>query len=624
MAGLLAAPKPAPAAPEEQVAPLDAAPFGLNTHLASRYPDLLTMNTPADAVAQSGAGWAREDIHWYRVEPWLGNYDWSFTDAAMRALIQRGINVVGVLGHPPGWATPYSGDDANGFSFYPPDPDRFAAYASAVVSRYGRYVHHWEVWNEPDNPLFWKPAPDPQAYATLLIRASAAIHRAAPDAKVLIGGVNPFSTAFLKQVADAGAWGSFDILAIHPLPNSRSPIRRSRILPASCAAPTPRASTSSRSRPGCWRSRSGFRRSRPMICASSKPACRSTTRSMAGAVMPPASATTGRPRRLPHERRLFPPTPVSLGEATRVFARIGLLSFGGPAGQIALMHRVLVDEKRWLDEARFLHALNYCMLLPGPEAMQLATYAGWLLHGVRGGLIAGLLFVLPGAVVITALSAIYLLFGDVPLVQGLLFGLKAAVLAVVLEALIKVSKRALKGWTMVALAVAAFVAIAFLKLPFPVIIIGAALCGVVLHFAKRRRHGERRRSRDARARAGMDAAERPPPGHHRRGLVGDLAAAARRAASRARRRTCIFGRGAVLLEDGGRHLRRRLCRAVLCRAAGGRDPSLAAARRDADRARPCRNDARSADPGAGLRRLPRRRAAFRARSARRAASPARW
>jgi len=172
---------------------------------------------------------------------------------------------------------------------------------------------------------------------------------------------------------------------------------------------------------------------------------------------------------------------VSLGEATRVFARIGLLSFGGPAGQIALMHRILVDERRWLDEPRFLHALNYCMLLPGPEAMQLATYAGWLLHGVRGGLIAGLLFVLPGALVITALSAIYLFFGEVPLIQGLLFGLKAAVLAVVLEALIKVSKRALKGWPMVVIAIAAFVAIAFLKLPFPLIVIGAALVGAVMH-----------------------------------------------------------------------------------------------------------------------------------------------
>jgi hypothetical protein len=217
------APKPAPAAPEHSAAALDAAPFGLNTHLASRYPDPLTMNIPADLVAQSGAGWAREDIHWYRVEPSPGNWDWSFTDAAMRALIQRGINVVGVLGHPPGWATPYSGDDSNGFSFYAPDPDQFAAYAYAVVQRYGRYVHHWEVWNEPDNPLFWKPAPDPQAYAVLLERTSAAIHRAAPDAQVLIGGVNPFNTAFLKQVAEAGAWGSFDILAIHPYVDPATP-----------------------------------------------------------------------------------------------------------------------------------------------------------------------------------------------------------------------------------------------------------------------------------------------------------------------------------------------------------------------------------------------------------------
>jgi len=169
------------------------------------------------------------------------------------------------------------------------------------------------------------------------------------------------------------------------------------------------------------------------------------------------------------------------GEATATFARIGLLSFGGPAGQIALMHRVLVEEKRWLDEARFLHALNYCMLLPGPEAMQLATYAGWLLHGVRGGLVAGLLFVLPGAIVITALSAIYLYFGEVPLIEGLLFGLKAAVLAFVLDALVKVSKRALKGPFMVALAVAGFVAIAFLKVPFPIIILAAALCGALWH-----------------------------------------------------------------------------------------------------------------------------------------------
>jgi chromate transporter len=177
----------------------------------------------------------------------------------------------------------------------------------------------------------------------------------------------------------------------------------------------------------------------------------------------------------------FRATPPSFAEATRTFAKIGLLSFGGPAGQIALMHKILVDDKRWLDEPRFLHALNYCMLLPGPEAMQLATYAGWLMHGIRGGLVAGLLFVLPGALVITALSAIYLTVGHVTLVQGLLFGLKAAVLAVVLEALIKVSKRALKNGSMVILAIAAFVAIAFLKLPFPLIIAAAAIIGALMH-----------------------------------------------------------------------------------------------------------------------------------------------
>ena len=179
----------------------------------------------------------------------------------------------------------------------------------------------------------------------------------------------------------------------------------------------------------------------------------------------------------------LPRTAPSFGEATRTFAKIGLLSFGGPAGQIALMHKILVDEKRWLDEPRFLHALNYCMLLPGPEAMQLATYSGWLLHGIKGGLVAGLLFVLPGAVVITALSAIYMTVGHITLVQGLLFGLKAAVLAVVLEALIKVSKRALKNGSMVVLAIAAFVAIAFLKLPFPLIVLAAAAIGALLHLA---------------------------------------------------------------------------------------------------------------------------------------------
>ncbi|MEQ8741139.1 MAG: chromate efflux transporter [Hoeflea sp.] len=169
----------------------------------------------------------------------------------------------------------------------------------------------------------------------------------------------------------------------------------------------------------------------------------------------------------------------SLGEMFRVFGRIGLLSFGGPAGQIALMHRELVEARPWLDEARFLHALNFCMLLPGPEAMQLATYSGWLLRGVAGGLMAGLLFVLPGFAVIMGLSALYFHLGDLPVVGGILFGLKAAVLAIVVEALIKVSKRALKSRFAWGLAMAAFVAIAFLKLPFPLIVLAAGLAGIV-------------------------------------------------------------------------------------------------------------------------------------------------
>ncbi len=174
----------------------------------------------------------------------------------------------------------------------------------------------------------------------------------------------------------------------------------------------------------------------------------------------------------------------SFRELFIVFGKIGLLSFGGPAGQIALMHRELVEERGWLEEARYLHALNYCMVLPGPEAMQLATYAGWLLRGTIGGLMAGLLFLLPGAILITALSAIYLVAGEVTVVQGLVFGLKAAVLAIVLDALIKVSRRALKGGGMVGVAVMAFVAIALLQVPFPVVVLTAARVGAVFFSGK--------------------------------------------------------------------------------------------------------------------------------------------
>ena len=171
------------------------------------------------------------------------------------------------------------------------------------------------------------------------------------------------------------------------------------------------------------------------------------------------------------------PARPSLAEATAVWGRIGLLSFGGPAGQIALMHRMLVEERRWISEPRFLHALNFCMLLPGPEAQQLATYVGWLLHGVRGGLIAGVLFVLPGAAAMLALSVAYALYGGTPLVAGLFFGLKAAVLAIVVQAVVRIAGRALKSRPAKLLAAAAFIAIFALHVPFPLIVLAAGAIG---------------------------------------------------------------------------------------------------------------------------------------------------
>ena len=170
---------------------------------------------------------------------------------------------------------------------------------------------------------------------------------------------------------------------------------------------------------------------------------------------------------------------IPFAEAVRAWARIAALSFGGPAGQIAVMHRILVEEKRWIGEARFLHALNYCMLLPGPEAQQLAIYIGWLLHKTKGGLVAGILFVLPGLVAIMILSCLYAGLGNVGSVQALFFGLKAAVLAIVLEAVVRIGKRALKNSVMVGIAAVAFVAIFFLHAPFPLIIAAAALTGFV-------------------------------------------------------------------------------------------------------------------------------------------------
>ena len=177
-------------------------------------------------------------------------------------------------------------------------------------------------------------------------------------------------------------------------------------------------------------------------------------------------------------------TVVPFGTAVRAWFAISLQTFGGPAGQIAVMQRTLVDEKRWIGQRRFLHALNYCTLLPGPEAQQLATYVGWLLHGTRGGLVAGGLFVLPGVVALLALSAVYVAFGTTTAITAVFAGLAAAVLAIVVQAVIRVAKKALDSRALLALAIASFVALAVFEVPFPVVVALAALAGWAL--ARRR------------------------------------------------------------------------------------------------------------------------------------------
>jgi chromate transporter len=179
---------------------------------------------------------------------------------------------------------------------------------------------------------------------------------------------------------------------------------------------------------------------------------------------PPDSTTASAPR---------------FAEAARFWIRLGFISFGGPAGQIAIMHRELVERRRWIDEAQFTGALNFCMLLPGPEAMQLAIYIGWKLHGIRGGLVAGLTFVLPAMALLLLLSWIYAAHGQLPAIAGVLTGLKAAVVALVLQAMLKIGRRALAGPLHVGLAVAAFVALEFLRVPFPLIVLGAGLVGLI-------------------------------------------------------------------------------------------------------------------------------------------------
>jgi chromate transporter len=180
------------------------------------------------------------------------------------------------------------------------------------------------------------------------------------------------------------------------------------------------------------------------------------------------------------------PSPVTFMEALRFWLKLGFISFGGPAGQIAIMHTELVERRRWISEKRFLHALNYCMLLPGPEAQQLATYIGWLMHRTWGGIVAGVLFVLPSLFILIALSWIYLRFGDVPVVAAIFYGIKPAVTALVLHAAHRIGSRALRNRWMWGIAAAAFVAIFAFDTPFPVIVLAAALIG---HFGARKAPG---------------------------------------------------------------------------------------------------------------------------------------
>ena len=177
--------------------------------------------------------------------------------------------------------------------------------------------------------------------------------------------------------------------------------------------------------------------------------------------------------RIPHLSR------VSFAEAFRFWVKLGFISFGGPAGQIAIMHRELVERRRWLSEERFLHALNYCMLLPGPEAQQLAIYIGWLMHRTWGGIVAGAFFVIPSIFFLLALSYIYAAYGNVPAVAGALAGFKPVVVAIVVEAVLKIGGRAIKRRTHLAIAAAAFIAIYFLRVPFPLIVLGAGLAGLL-------------------------------------------------------------------------------------------------------------------------------------------------
>ena len=215
---------PAAAAPlaKPAAAPAESS-FGLNTHLATRFPTFGKLSQPAGEVARLGAGWAREDFAWPRIEPRQGTWDWGFTDEMVTEHSARGVQILGRLGYSVGWATADQSDSPNGQSFAMPDLEAWSRYVGATAARYRGRVRYWEVWNEPDNPIYWHGGPNPEAYARLLRAARDAIKAVDPAAVVLIGGVSPFDTSFLDGIARAGAWDAFDVLAIHPYTDPNSP-----------------------------------------------------------------------------------------------------------------------------------------------------------------------------------------------------------------------------------------------------------------------------------------------------------------------------------------------------------------------------------------------------------------
>jgi chromate transporter len=313
-----------------------------------------------------------------------------------------------------------------------------------------------------------------------------------------------------------------------------------------------------------------------------------------------------------------PPPPISFREAFMFWLKLGFISFGGPAGQISIMHQELVENRRWISERRFLHALNYCMVLPGPEAQQLATYIGWLMHRTWGGIVAGVLFVLPSLFILIALSWMYIAFGDVPLVAGLFYGIKPAVTAIVLQAAHRIGSRALKNNVLWAIAGASFVAIFALNIPFPLIVLAAAVTGFIGGrlspeiFRVGGSHGSAAKSYGA---ALIDD-DTPAPEHTRfrwarlaRVLDGRRAAVAvadGRTHGGVGLGPHADADGVVLHQGGAAHLRRCLRGAALCVSGRGRALRLAHADPDDRRPRAGRNHARPADHGGGLRRFRRR------------------